>query len=412
MRFQLFIDEQVVDLFQDESIKLTRKVKDFNDVSKVFSDFSQSFMIPASDHNNKILSHWWNIDLVDGFDANKKVDAHIEIDSIRVFKGCIEVVDVLFENLEPKQYSVAFYGDVKNLSTTMGEDTLQDLDTDAFNHERTNTNVVNSWSGNLLSGKVVYPVISWQDVFKYGHSTGDERDINDGTESFDVEDLKPALLLTELVKKCFTNYGYTSQGGFYTDAFFDDMFVCPSAYAGKLNTVQVEALFKAERFAYQIPASNQYWQQTFTTEYKDHTNSLNITSGNFTAPASGTYSLRAEVYIGTFSSGQNLQVAFFKNGSIVGSASTYTSTGSKVKTQNVTLATGDILTLRFQSNASGLQTQNIVFECTSAPDASSDKSINFAELMPQIKVKDFLSQVAKTFNLVFVPISEDRKSVV
>ena len=158
MRFQLFVDEQVMDLFNDESIQLTRKIKDFNDVSKVYSDFTQSFMIPASDRNNKILSHWWNIDVVGGFDANKKISAHIEIDSIKVFKGCIEVVDVTFEQLQPTQYSVAFYGDVKNLSTVMGEDTLQDLNTDDFNHERTSQNIVNSWSGNLLSGNVVYPL--------------------------------------------------------------------------------------------------------------------------------------------------------------------------------------------------------------------------------------------------------------
>ena len=47
---------QRVDLFDDETISVTSKIQDIKDVSKVFTDFSQSFTLPASKTNNKIFA--------------------------------------------------------------------------------------------------------------------------------------------------------------------------------------------------------------------------------------------------------------------------------------------------------------------------------------------------------------------
>ena len=44
-----------IELFQDEKISLTSSIQNVNDISKVFTDYSQSFTIPASDNNNKIF---------------------------------------------------------------------------------------------------------------------------------------------------------------------------------------------------------------------------------------------------------------------------------------------------------------------------------------------------------------------
>ena len=49
-------DFQQVDLFEDETISVTSKIQDIRDISKVFTDFSQSFTLPASKKNNKIFN--------------------------------------------------------------------------------------------------------------------------------------------------------------------------------------------------------------------------------------------------------------------------------------------------------------------------------------------------------------------
>ena len=55
-------------MFNDETITLTSKIQDVRDISKVFTDFSQTFTIPASKENNKIFQHWYNYNIDNGFD--------------------------------------------------------------------------------------------------------------------------------------------------------------------------------------------------------------------------------------------------------------------------------------------------------------------------------------------------------
>jgi len=50
-----------VDMFDDETISLTSKIQDVRDIAKVFTDFSETFTVPASRENNKIFQHWYNM---------------------------------------------------------------------------------------------------------------------------------------------------------------------------------------------------------------------------------------------------------------------------------------------------------------------------------------------------------------
>ena len=57
-----------IDLFKDETITLNSSIQNINDLSKVFTDFSQSFTIPAS-KENQITFNYWNENAVNyGFD--------------------------------------------------------------------------------------------------------------------------------------------------------------------------------------------------------------------------------------------------------------------------------------------------------------------------------------------------------
>ena len=48
-----------VDLFDDEKISVTSSIQNINDISKTYTDFSQTFSVPASKQNNKIFKHWY-----------------------------------------------------------------------------------------------------------------------------------------------------------------------------------------------------------------------------------------------------------------------------------------------------------------------------------------------------------------
>ena len=56
LQIQLYIEGKQVELYKDESISLTQSIQDIRDISKIFTDFTRTFNVPASKNNNKYLS--------------------------------------------------------------------------------------------------------------------------------------------------------------------------------------------------------------------------------------------------------------------------------------------------------------------------------------------------------------------
>ena len=128
-KFQLYINNQRVDLFSDETVSLTETIQNIKDVSKVFTDFTKPFSLPASDTNNKIFKHYYRFNLAQGytFDARKKVAARIELNTIPYREGKITLEGVDLEKGKPRSYRVTFYGNTVNLKDLLGEDELSGL---------------------------------------------------------------------------------------------------------------------------------------------------------------------------------------------------------------------------------------------------------------------------------------------
>lgn len=128
-KFQLYIENQRVELFKDESVSLTETIQDIRDVSKVFTDFTKPFTLPASDENNKIFKHYYKFNLVQGytFDARKKVSARIELNTVPYKDGKIRLEGVDLENGKPKSYRVTFFGNTVNIKDILGDDLINGL---------------------------------------------------------------------------------------------------------------------------------------------------------------------------------------------------------------------------------------------------------------------------------------------
>ena len=84
------IDDSVakrIELFNDEKISVTSSIASANDVGKVFTDYSQSFTVPASDHNNSIFRHWYESEVDNGFLHGQRYNGYIEINVRRAEVG-------------------------------------------------------------------------------------------------------------------------------------------------------------------------------------------------------------------------------------------------------------------------------------------------------------------------------------
>lgn len=132
-----------LDMFDFESINIVDKIKDVRDVSKVFTEYSQKFTVPASANNNEIFDHFYNEDVVSGFDHRLKHDALIKIGGADYKHGQLTLLSSSMKNGKAYSYSVVFYGETVKLKDLLNDqklDSLNDtfLDNIAFEYNSNN----------------------------------------------------------------------------------------------------------------------------------------------------------------------------------------------------------------------------------------------------------------------------------
>lgn len=229
---------QAVDLFEDETISVTSKIQDIRDISKVFTDFSQSFTLPASKKNNKVFKHFYNYFISEGaFDARKKVDARLEINYIPFRDGKIFLNGVKMKENKPFAYNVTFFGNTVTLKDLFGDDELSQLSyLDQWTHPYSSNDVKTGiTTGVLVSGApsasvtdIIYPLISHTKRLYFNsdnnHSSntivGDLSYHNQNSHSANVAleytDLKPAVKVTRILEAIESRYDVEFTGFFDT----------------------------------------------------------------------------------------------------------------------------------------------------------------------------------------------------
>ncbi|QDP50558.1 MAG: hypothetical protein Unbinned92contig1002_55 [Prokaryotic dsDNA virus sp.] len=143
---QLFIGNQRVDLFKDESVTITDTIKNAKDIKNVFTAFTQQFTLPATSVNNRIFKHYYNFDIVQGFDARVRVDASIKLNFNDYKIGKLKLNSVELKKNKAYSYKVVFFGSTVDLNDLVGEDQLSDL---LFVEEKTSGSTTSSVADQL-----------------------------------------------------------------------------------------------------------------------------------------------------------------------------------------------------------------------------------------------------------------------
>jgi hypothetical protein len=399
MRFSLVIEGRPVDLFQDETIQLTRAIKDFL-TTAARTDFTQQFNIPSTAVNDPIFQNYFDENSVlSGWNAFLKLDAIIYIHSIPIFNGCIELTGVEFKNGLPRQYNLIFYGQGKTAIADFGEKTLPMVDWSAYNHTVNYTNVIDSWFGNLLSGKVLYPVADWHIGLTYCKVPVVDNNLYSG--GLAINDLRPALLLKEMVAACFADIGYTLSGSLLDKDNFNDLFVIPMSGAGPVqNTNNEDAKIDVSLSLLTTTANYQFLKVTYNVEASDPLNLYN--SGVYTVPYTGTYGIRVSGTLSTGSGGARFRANWF-NGTHT--FDVISATGAFSFDTLVRMNKGDSLQIELQDYL-GNVFSGLRFEITQVPFGIDGSTLDFEVVMPSMKVSDFINGFLRTYNAVLIPVGD------
>ena len=412
-KVDLYINGNRADAFKDESISLSLSVQNIQDIGKVFGEFSQTFSLPASKINNGIFSHYYNVDIVGGFDANVRVTAFIEVNTILFREGLIELEGLQFKNGEPYSYNVTFYGKTASLKDEFGEDKLTDLDLSIGDHTYNNVNIKNGLDGYVggTGNSIIYPLISSSNDWYYnGKNTGHELSNNisyhSGTGHLHgvfYYDLKPAIKLKTILDAIETDYGITFNSNLFNSADFGKMFMWCHRKAGYM--------FKNQRDSYPSQRVN------FITG-----TNFDLVKDTYTITATDAVDGRMRIeYNINFVSGTECEFYIVRQrGSEIIKIATAQVTNNTTSTLFIyDLQQGDILTFEFAPKPNwGGTTLEIEIDVIGAefsfpfPTIFTAQTAGtlqtfttdmvIADQMPEQKISDFITGLVKMFNLIIV----------
>ena len=226
MEVQLYIKGQKIDLFEDEKISINLSVKNINDLSKVLTDFTQSFNVPATKNNNSVFEHWYNADVDGTFNVNIRVEAYLEVNSLPFRYGSVQLDSAKLKDGLPYSYSCTFYGAGVSLSDLFGELQLKDLvSLSDYNHDYNHTIVTNAMTDNsLFGGDVYYPMINAFDEMSL--QTGNARDLENTSNTILYREFKPALRNIRIIEAIESFFGITLTKDFFDRSIFYNSSLC------------------------------------------------------------------------------------------------------------------------------------------------------------------------------------------
>lgn len=225
---ELYIEDQRVDLFQAESIQIRSSIQDVRDISKVFTDYSQSFTLPASATNNKIFKHFYKHEIQNGFDARKIKAASVFLNYSLYRNGQIFLEGVNMKNNLPYSYRVTFYGNMVTLKDLIGDRKLTSLDLSDFNHDYDYSTIKTIFTGTGLTvdsdnSALIYPLITakkrlfYDDTLTHGSYSNYDGNLYIPDTGNDIDryhmrgvkeiDLKPAIKVYHIIKAIESEFG-------------------------------------------------------------------------------------------------------------------------------------------------------------------------------------------------------------
>lgn len=385
-----------IELFADENISVNSSIQNVNDISKTFTDFSQTFTIPASKQNNKIFKHWYENSNDNGFSTLIKADAYIELDTIPFRTGKIQLESCNIKNGKPQDYSITFIGILGNLKDTFNGLLLKDLDTGEFDFSYSGS-IVRTMVTTQTSNNIKYPLISSLRQWYYSGVAGADN-ISTLVGTINHTELFPAIRLRKVLQLIQNKFGITFQGTFIDS---DSKFL--NAFLLLKNAEIFKIIYKTLPIDYQTKSG--------AANYID----FNLATDEMTFTANPTIQKRT-VTINITNSIPNIPFTLYcyKDNVILTSVKLISIVGA----QNRLLfqkdgGDEDLSKYSFRISYEGISsfTSNAILETTqSGVGATSmtltqslsqmpSSTINVASYMPELKIEDFFGGILKMFNL-------------
>ena len=464
----IYIGDYRLDLFQDEEITINLNVQNVKDLSKVFTDFTQTFTVPASGYNNEVLGQYYRTDVessrittsrtisgqtlfngynarvltaggvveagtccisaldalggsyaststANSFDFRLRPSARIEINSLPFRTGVVQLESVQLKGTEPYSYSLSFYGDLVNLTDLFGEDYLYDLDLSAYDHTYNGATIQSGFDQEaLFSGDIFYPLMSPVRNWVYNVSNSSDPQHEDDIQyvtghtghhhGIKYNEVKPAIKVVKLIDAIESKYGITFGGSFITSSPFNKLYLWAHRFEGYLYD----------------SSTTIDWQLINMNRNTGSGSQFNLATDTWTVETTVEYQLRVQV----LGASANYELGLFVNGELLGLGREDANAGTNTTFfDGYIFNDGDEVQLKIRPQIATNMTYQVTdytaydinpstglpvtqqFEVDQTASATYTFQLAMSPLMPEIKVADFLAGIIKMHNLVILPTS-------
>ena len=419
-----------IDLYENEKMHLNYKFTDLTDFSSVGS-YSQEFRIPASKTNVDFFGAIFNVNFNGWFDFRKKVEASINVNTIPISTGHIQVKKLYWQSGKLFEFEVVFFGEVPSLARLLNEKKLRDiesivagdLDYDLLHenvetppNEHTILTLCDKW--NLTASNPLGQPIYWNDEL-----------------ALRVGQLTPAVKAYYLFEQIMQDAGIQWTSDNLANCL-DNVYVpfVNGQYLNStlgLNDIASTLALSSNLNNIAFANNNQFYNiYPSFTEYEDAGNDWS--GGIYTAPFTGDFTFKLWMNgQATSTGGTNISVVLFgftakindvfftEQDTIIYSYGNST-TNDLSTTGNISLSLTAGDQVKFVFAAQPFTTGNGTMEIDFTGNGSNDYTGTGVELVsvgtsligdqvvmeynaPDMKQIDFVTSIQKMFNLAFVP---------
>jgi len=416
LQLQLYIEGKQVELYKDESISLTQSIQDIKDISKIFTDYTKTFNVPASKINNKIFKHFYNFNLrsyntesneFEHFDARKKKDAELFLNYKPFKNGKIKFEGVQLKNNEPHTYKITFFGNTVNLKDVLSEDKLSNLNKlSLFDFTYSSANVaeymangkdVNFYEG-VIEDAIIFPLITHTGRLIFDLTTPNSGNVyNVGLGGVPMTQLKPAIRIHAIIKAIENQQGYNLK---FSEDFFNS--TNDSYYNLYMWLHNKEGgMFADQAAQYQITNLGNIIGDTSKISGVGSKSFNNIYSSD---NASRTMSITV-----TPSTSNEYNLVIKKNGEDFKRYDDLTdetvSEYFDIPSSDYTFFIETDLQTNFNISVNVIEEKNNIFKTkkditfSGTTSFDVDRDVNITTIIPEMKVIDFITGIFKMFNL-------------
>ena len=252
----------IVDLYKDQTIPLNLSVDEFTKVDEKIASYSKSFMVPATKHNNKIFSFYFDVTRTQNqdvffFNPFAKTRAKIKEDTVLIFEGWMKLINVQIKKGQVS-YNINLYSEPTTFCDYLKSGQLCDLDLYELGHDFTSPNIEASWNNAIglpltsplnvnspaydaalgvnNTNVLKYPLINWSGAFTL---------LDPDTIFMGLKEMcfRPVINCKYLLDKMFAATPFTYESNFLNSPYFKKLYMDYN-YSGEVNIMGLQFIMK------------------------------------------------------------------------------------------------------------------------------------------------------------------------